>query len=213
MLKDRKYDGRKEILFVSVAWSSEVSKKDRTWTISPGLPVKSRVCPLFLQERKLMNWLAENELPCTEKVCEELCRCFILLQTLPCFLIVFTYKILFFMAWHRKRCLLYWQLKARFDQLISRLKISWIKFLKMGLSLSKHIVLMINFYLFKNLTKDQISLFMADLNPSLFCPAKLQAYLWKLFWELYFPTLGNICQIRKFQLLLLNLLGNSWIPW
>lgn len=141
------------------------------------------------------------------------CKCFILLQTLPCFLIVFTYKILFFMAWHRKRCLLYWQLKARFDQLISRLKISWIKFLKMGLSLSKHIVLMINFYLFKNLTKDQISLFMADLNPSLFCPAKLQAYLWKLFWELYFPTLGNICQIRKFQLLLLNLLGNSWIPW
>lgn len=119
-------------------------------------------------------------------------------------------KVWFFIAWHRKRCLLYWQLKAWFDQLISGLKIFWTRFKKMGLSLSKHVVLMINFYLLKSLTEDQISLFMADLNKSLFCPAKFLAHLWKLFWELYFPNLGYICQIRKFQLLLLNLLGNSW---
>lgn len=45
----------------------------------------------------------------------------------------------------------------------------------------------LNFYHFKDLTEDQISLFMADLNQSLFCPAKFQAHIWKLFWEFSFP--------------------------
>lgn len=40
---------------------------------------------------------------------------------------------------------------------------------------------------FKDLTEDQISHFMSDLNQSLFCPAKFQANIWKLFWELSFP--------------------------
>lgn len=45
----------------------------------------------------------------------------------------------------------------------------------------------VNFYHFKDLTEDQISLFMADLNQSLFCLAKFQAHILKLFWELSFP--------------------------
>lgn len=39
----------------------------------------------------------------------------------------------------------------------------------------------VNFYHFKDLTEDQISLFMADLNQSLFCLAKFQAHILKLF--------------------------------
>lgn len=70
-----------------------------------------------------------------------------------------------------------------------RIKMFRTKCERMDFSLNKHAALMIplNFYHFKDLTEDQISLFMADLNQSLFCPAKFQAHIWKLFWEFSFP--------------------------
>lgn len=98
-------------------------------------------------------------------------------------------KVQFFIAWHKKGCLVYWQLKAWNDQSTSVLKMFRTKCKRMDFSLNKHAVLMIpiNFYHFKDLTEDQISLFMADLNQSLFCLAKFQVHIWKLFWELSIP--------------------------
>lgn len=98
-------------------------------------------------------------------------------------------KIQYFITWHKKRCLVYWYLKAWNDQPTSVLKMFRTKWKRIDFSLNKHMVLMIsvNLYHFKDLTEDQISLFMADLNQSLFCLAKIQAYIWKLFWELSFP--------------------------
>lgn len=60
-----------------------------------------------------------------------------------------------------------------------RIKMFRTKCERMDFSLNKHAALMIplNFYHFKDLTEDQISLFMADLNQSLFCPAKFQAHI------------------------------------
>lgn len=188
-----------------------------TWTSSKEQSFPTISSREKTDETQKLGW-ERMKLPCTEKVDEELCRSCLrrnanaLFYSKPClasFLFLLT-QVQFFISWHRKRCLLYWQLKAWSDQLISVLKIFWTKCKRMGFSLSKHVVLMINFYLFKHLTEDQMSLLMANLNQSLFCPVKFQAHLWKLFWELYFSTRGYVCQIRKFQLLLLNLLRNPW---
>lgn len=101
------------------------------------------------------------------------------------FLLFLPMKVQFFIAWHKKKCLVYWQLKAWNDQPTSALKM----FRSKCKRINKHTALMIpiNFYYFKDLTEDQISLFMADLNQSLFCLAKFQVHIWKLFWELSFP--------------------------
>lgn len=105
------------------------------------------------------------------------------------FLLFLPRKVQFFIAWHKKRCLVYWQLKAWNNRPISAFKMFRTRCKRIDFSLNKHTALMIpvNFYYFKDVTEDQISLFMADLNQSLFCLAKFQVCIWKLFWELSFP--------------------------
>lgn len=124
-------------------WHEAVKSAKKTGLgLSLGFLVKSRVFPPFLQGKKLMKhrswagreWITmdwKRQWRAMQIAFKKDCKCFILLQTLHCFLIFLPTKIWFFIMWHRKRCLLYWQLKAWFDQLVSGLKIFWIKFKSM----------------------------------------------------------------------------------
>lgn len=134
--------------------------------------------------------LGENELLCSEKVSEELCRWFLqrnakaLFYYKPCLasLLFLPTNFLILHRMAQKEMLVILTTQSMISSTCKWVKnilnqIEYILNQRMGLSLSKHVVLMIKFYLLKNLTEDQISLFMADINPSLFCPAKFQAHV------------------------------------